>query len=207
MLRLVFLSQKLGDTCEDLGPGNDIYLLSWKCSVFQSSLSCCLCNIHPDMTLWFLISWRTALRSLRFHCSGKDCGLSNKVHFEKNTHGTYPWHCLFSKIHCHVYATCKKANSGSMQVTNILNPAEYFVSGAKHGTFVLWLGNLTSTNSNVCEEQYWLICVQKKKDLIFSTNIWRQFSRISSAQEKLLPLAIHIAKTLILIKWKSPSVH
>lgn len=169
-----------------------------------SHLSAALCKTY---TLMFPISWTTTLLSLRFHCSGKDCSPNNKVHFERITQGTYSWHCLFSKIHCHARAACQKANSCSMQITNILNPAEYFVSGAEHGTFALWLDDLTSTNSNVCEEQYWLICVQKKKALIFSTNIWRQFSRISSAQEKLLPLAIHMAKTLILIKWKSPSVH
>lgn len=60
-----------------------------------------------------------------------------------------------------------------MQMTNILYPAAYFVSEAEHGTFVLWLGDLTSANSNGCDEQCWLLCIQKKKKkaLIYSSNI------------------------------------
>lgn len=55
----------------------------------------------------------------------------------------------------------KKANSGSMQTPNTLNPTVYFVSKAERGAFALWLGDLTSTNSKGWEEQGWLPWVQK----------------------------------------------
>lgn len=58
-------------------------------------------------------------------------------------------------------AACQKANSGSIQMINTLKPAVYFMSEAGYGAFVLWLGDLTNTNSNGREEKGWLLCVQK----------------------------------------------
>lgn len=55
----------------------------------------------------------------------------------------------------------RKQNCGSLQTTNTLNPAAYFVSEAERGAFALWRGDLTSTYSNGCEEQGWLPHVQK----------------------------------------------
>lgn len=65
------------------------------------------------------------------------------------------------KTHSPAYTAHQKANSCSMQTTNTLNPTVHFVSEAECGAFSLWLGDLTNTNSNGCEKQGWLLCIQK----------------------------------------------
>lgn len=63
-------------------------------------------------------------------------------------------------MHSPAYKAHQKANCGSMRTTNILNLTEYFVREAECGAFSLQLGDLTSTNSDVCEKQGWLLCIQ-----------------------------------------------
>lgn len=64
-------------------------------------------------------------------------------------------------MHSPAYTTHQKANSCFMQTTNPLNPTVHYVSEADRGVFPLWLGDLTSTSSNGCEKQGWLLCMQK----------------------------------------------
>lgn len=131
----------LGAAHRDLGPGRDTCLPGWKTAVTQSSPQHAAGHLGCH---WWSWNFRAGvLQKLE---------AEQQSAFRKNTYRGYSWCCQLSKICCRACAACQKANSGSMQTTNTLNPTAYFVSEAERGAFALRLGDLASTNSNGCEE-------------------------------------------------------